>query len=846
MDRDDLDKRIARKSARGKDNRKDKIATGDDLSGKWRLLTRKTAAVILDINPKYEVINLDRMSGSASVRSLIGVSTLGFFSKSHHKTAKTAINDCIRTQRVGQFIAPACGDESDETAWYRVILIPHAIKGRVLSILLVCFDTTSEIKTETALRETTEYSRAVLNATMETIALLDKDGRVLIINETGARRFKKTSEELVGQVLLDPENRLLPDDILKARANYIKHVLKTGRAVKFEDERNGIIFRNHIYPVFDKSGKVYRVVIYADDITERKKAELALKENEERFRELADLLPQTIFELDARGKFIYVNKHAYQSSGYTEEDVKKGIRAVDTFAPQDKSKAKTRLKKMLSGEKLSGTEYLARRKDGSVYPVAVYSSPITRNGKIAGIRGISIDISGRKQVEHDLTLAQEKYRLIVDNVGSSIAIFDEAGIIHYANKIAAQSFGLEPATMIGKTMWDLFPKEVANHQMNTIRSVIHTGKESMSVTKSRLLDESRWFHTVIQAIRPSGDSPVQAMVIATDVTEDRENDIRNTGRLELLDRIREADNARDMILFGCQAIKEFGLYDKSAFFMMDKMGKVSSIGKFGFRANEFKKIQAIFADSLSDTIKPQFSKKLHGCYLVLSRKGDGTFVPRPIGDGRSGKGRQWSSSDLGLFYLESGDDSNQEFWVVVGEPCDDRNPSQRDAEYLQEIAEIITKDLLRIDGIERLKKEEQALRDANVALGKVLEHIEKEKNEIRQQLADNIEQNIMPVLGKLVRGDGTVHGDFYNVLKTGLKGLIFNSSGVNQLLAHLTPRELEICNFIKTGLSNTEIASNLFISVGTVKKHREQIRRKLGLSNKKINLAVFLRGNQGV
>jgi len=133
-----------------------------------------------------------------------------------------------------------------------------------------------------------------------------------------------------------------------------------------------------------------------------------------------------------------------------------------------------------------------------------------------------------------------------------------------------------------------------------------------------------------------------------------------------------------------------------------------------------------------------------------------------------------------------------------------------------------------------------------VALGKVLEHIEKEKNEIRQQLAANIEQNIIPVLNKLVRGDGTVHRDFYNVLKNELNGLVFDSSGVAQLLSRLTPRELEICNFIKTGLSNSEIASNLFISVGTVKKHREQIRKKLGLANKKRNLAAFLRGNQDV
>ena len=845
MDRDDLDRQAARKRARKK-SKKNKGPTDDGLAELWRALSKKASAIILDINPKYNIINLDRMSGRTSFRNLLGANILNFFSKGYHQIAKKAIDNCIKTHRVGQFVAPSCGDEKENGAWYRVVLIPNFVNDRVESILFVCFDTTSEIETEKTLRETMEYSRALLNATTETIALLDKEGRVLIINETGAHRFKKSSEELVGEVLLDSSNRLLPRAVLESRAKYIRGVLKTGKAVKFEDERNGIFFRNHIYPVFDKSGKAYRVVIYAEDITERKKAELAVTESEERFRELADLLPQSVFELDAKGKFIYVNKQGYQSSGYTPEDVKKGVNAIDTFAPQEKSRAKSRLKKLLSGEKLAGTEYLAKRKDGSVYPVAVYSSPIIRDGKVIGLRGISVDISERKQAENDLTLAQEKYRLIVDNVGSSISIFDKAGTIYFANKSVGKDFNVDPASMIGKTIWDYFPKAIADDIMDVIRSVIRTGKKVENIEKAKLPGQMRWFHAVFQAIRPSGDSPVQAMVIATDVTEDRENDIRNTGRIKLLDCIREADNPQDMILCGCQAIKEFGLYNKSAFFMIDSKGKASSIGKLGFRGNEFKKIQSILTDELIDTIKPKSSKIMHGNYLVLSRKSNGTFLPGPIGNGRDGKAKMWSPSDLGLFYLEAGDESNQEFWVVVGEPCDDRNPSERDAEYLQEIAEIITKDLRRIDGITRLKKEQQALRDANVALGKVLEHIEQEKNEIKQQLATNIEQNIMPVLNKLIRSDGSVHSDFYNVLRTELNALVLNGSGFNQLLLRLTPRELEICNFIKTGLSNSEIAANLFISVGTVKKHREQIRKKLGLANKKINLAAFLRGNQGV
>jgi|GEM_PF-5344781 PAS domain S-box-containing protein len=812
---------------------------------KWLSLLDVIPTILISIDTNYKILDFSRLMRGRQSLSSIGQSVFDFIAKECHQKVKNAIDESIATGQVRQYRTLGIGPAGPDTAWYQTVVVPELKEGKVASLILVCTDITSELKTEKTLRETMNYLQVMLNATTATFCLADEKGRILIANGAAAKKLNKTPEELVGLTAQEVISGLQPEKVWALRSHYVKEVFDTGRAVQFEDERNGNVFRNCIYPIFDAGGKPYLMVYFAEDITEIKKAERAARESEERFRELADFLPQSIFELDTTGKIVYANKRAFESSGYNEEDLAKGVYAVDMFIEEDREKLIGRQKRLLAGENLDGMEYRGKRKDGSIYPVAVYSSPIKKDGQVVGIRGISIDISERKKIERELMLAEEKYRMIVDNVRSSIAIFDEQGNMQYANKIAGLSLNLEPERMVGKNMWELFPKEVADGQMATIREVIRTGSERVVLKKTKLRGKWRWYHTVVQAFAPDGGKPRRALIIATDITDEKENDIRNAARLKLLDRIRDADNKQDVIMFGCQAVREFNLFNKVAFYFHDEAGQFVLGGKCGYKASETKNISKSLSGAVASLGRKKERNGTAGLYVV-SRGVGGAVTPELVINGQNGISREWSASDLGVFCPESSNGESGDFCMVLGDPCDGRNPSIRDVEYLQEIAEIVGKDLRRIDGVMQLKEERQNLNDANVALGRVLEHIEKEKNEIKQKLAAKIEKNIMPALNKLIRSDGSVHRDFYEVLKTELDNVVYNSGSINQLLSRLTPRELEICNFIKTGLSNSEIAGNLFISLGTVKKHREQIRRKLGLANKRVNLATFLRGSQGV
>ncbi|MBL7076102.1 MAG: helix-turn-helix transcriptional regulator [Kiritimatiellae bacterium] len=145
----------------------------------------------------------------------------------------------------------------------------------------------------------------------------------------------------------------------------------------------------------------------------------------------------------------------------------------------------------------------------------------------------------------------------------------------------------------------------------------------------------------------------------------------------------------------------------------------------------------------------------------------------------------------------------------------------------------------------QLEVERKALAESNIALRGVLARIEDEKRDIARDVQTNVERILMPIIHALMLRIPTSDRKYVELLRDNLEDLV--SPFVNQLTqryASLTPTEVRICDMIRRGMQTKDIAALRGVSAATISRHREHIRRKLGVTNTTTNLTTLLQSYQ--
>jgi len=143
-----------------------------------------------------------------------------------------------------------------------------------------------------------------------------------------------------------------------------------------------------------------------------------------------------------------------------------------------------------------------------------------------------------------------------------------------------------------------------------------------------------------------------------------------------------------------------------------------------------------------------------------------------------------------------------------------------------------------------IQREHKALQEANTALRAVLSRLEEDKQEIKASILANIQKILMPIVFELELEVKGPQRSYVTLLRQSLQDIA--SPFLTQISRNhmqLTPVEIAISTMIRNGLTNKEIAQLRSIALATVQRHRENIRRKLGLKNRKINLTTYLQGS---
>lgn len=148
----------------------------------------------------------------------------------------------------------------------------------------------------------------------------------------------------------------------------------------------------------------------------------ALQESEKKYKDLGELLPEMVCEVDLNGYVTFVNNYAFEKMGYEQADLDKGFHILKLFQPEEYDKVKQNFLLALQNTDIPPRDYIVCKKDGSTFPVIVYTNQLVKNGKVSGLRGVMIDISSRKANEHQLRQYAERLELAL--IGSDSGLWD--------------------------------------------------------------------------------------------------------------------------------------------------------------------------------------------------------------------------------------------------------------------------------------------------------------------------------------------------------------------------------------------------------------------------------------
>ncbi len=302
-------------------------------------------------------------------------------------------------------------------------------------------------ETEKALRESQENFRALLNATTDMAFLMNTEGIVLASNENTARVYGTTLDGLVGRCVYD----FLPPQAGKHAREKADEAANTRTPIRFQGSLKGRIFDNSIYQVFDEAGKVKRVAVYSRDITEAIRVQDALRQAEEKYRNIYENATEGIFQASPEGRFISVNPSFAHILGYdSPEDLIQSVANIShTFVDPERRRELMHL----LDEKgfVRDFETQMRRKDGGLQWISINSRVVRdREGKVLYREGTNQDITERKRAEEALAESEQRYRTAIENSNDGVAIIkDDAHI--YVNRRFVEMFGYDhPGDILGK------------------------------------------------------------------------------------------------------------------------------------------------------------------------------------------------------------------------------------------------------------------------------------------------------------------------------------------------------------------------------------------------------------
>lgn len=289
------------------------------------------------------------------------------------------------------------------------------------------------------------------------ITYYSTDGLIITLNKLAAKTLNQKSEDIVGKYYYE----VFSAETASKLHEHFQEVINSNSTIEVEHQypvgNEERWFHSSFKPVFNDSNELIGIQMIGQDITEKKQQDAELRESEERYRNLVDNTHDLIYSFDKHGRYTATNKALCQSLNKSEKElIGKNLHELN-FPPEIVMEWLGYLHQVIQSGKAVQYEQIVHQENEEARIHDVQLSPaFDQYGKVKGVRGISRDITERKQKDKILRESEERYRGLIANLpDTDVYLFDRKMTFLKAEGKELHPFDIRSEQIIGKTPAEL-------------------------------------------------------------------------------------------------------------------------------------------------------------------------------------------------------------------------------------------------------------------------------------------------------------------------------------------------------------------------------------------------------
>jgi len=437
-------------------------------------------------------------------------------------------------------------------AWFLNGIAGIVEEGHVVGAWATHLDITRRKEAEEALRREHDFVSRLAETSPVGITALNREGEITFANAAAEKVLGLSRDEATGRTYNAPDWRItnydggpFPDEELpfvRVKSSG-KVVYGVHHAIERSDGQRVLLSINAA-PIFTERGEFDGMVAALEDVTERRRAEEALRQSEERFRAIVESTRDWIWFCDSAGVHRYSNRAIEDLLGHAVEEIV-GESIMGFMHPEDVPLARAHMEQAIAQR--GGWASLVirwRHKDGTYRYLESTAAPaFGPDGALLGWYGADRDITERVRMQEALQRSEARLRALFAAMTDLILVLDAQGRYLEIAPTKPDLLYRPAEEVLGKTVWEVFPAEQAEFFMTYITQALETGRTVQMEYSLLIRDKVLRFAALVSPL--SEDTVIIVARDVTPVVEERERALAaERARADLAEHLNEEINHR--------------------------------------------------------------------------------------------------------------------------------------------------------------------------------------------------------------------------------------------------------------------------------------------------------------